>query len=113
MLIPCPACGPRETSEFAYIGDGTVTRPSLDAPAEAWVAAIYDRANPLGLQRELWLHLYGCRCIVRVTRDTGTHAISGAELIGDDATAFANTDANASKNADAKASKNDGVEVSQ
>ncbi|MEZ5843740.1 MAG: sarcosine oxidase subunit delta [Hyphomicrobiaceae bacterium] len=84
MLIPCPACGPRETTEFVYMGDASVSRPALDAPAEMWAAAVYDRTNPLGRHQELWHHTYGCRCILRVTRDTGTHAIAGVALVGMD-----------------------------
>lgn len=84
MLIPCPACGPRETTEFVYCGDATVTRPPLDATADAWAAAVYDRANPLGAHRELWQHVSGCRCVIEVSRDTTSHAITGATYVGGD-----------------------------
>ena len=32
MRIPCPFCGDRDASEFAYLGDATVTRPDSSAP---------------------------------------------------------------------------------
>ena len=32
MRIPCPLCGDRDLSEFAYLGDATLTRPDPSAP---------------------------------------------------------------------------------
>jgi methylglutamate dehydrogenase subunit B len=32
MRIPCPFCGDRDSSEFAYLGDATLTRPDPSAP---------------------------------------------------------------------------------
>jgi len=81
MRIPCPVCGPRSVSEFTYEGDATVARPALDADADAWFAAVYQRANPRGPHSELWHHVGGCRSIIRVERDTGIHVITGASLV--------------------------------
>ena len=80
----CPACGPRPITEFVYFGDATAVRPPLDAGTDTWAKAVYDRANPRGAHQEFWQHVYGCRCLLEVTRDTETHAISGADYVGAD-----------------------------
>jgi Sarcosine oxidase delta subunit len=52
----------------------------MDAPAEAWVDAIYMRADPRGPHREVWRHAQGCGAWVVVTRNTATHEVLGAEF---------------------------------
>ena len=82
MRIPCPFCGERDSSEFSYLGDATVRRPDAQAPdaATTFFEATYLRANPAGPHAELWCHQYGCRSWLRVTRDTRTHEILGADF---------------------------------
>ena len=75
LLIPCPFCGPRAQIEFTYGGDATVTRPSIDAPQEAWFEFVYLRENPRGPHDEWWLHGAGCRQWIKVRRNTQTHEI--------------------------------------
>ena len=75
LLIPCPWCGARAQSEFAYGGDATLKRPATDAPIATWVAFVYQRANFAGPHDELWFHGAGCRQWFRVRRDTRTHEI--------------------------------------
>ncbi|GAB4066349.1 sarcosine oxidase subunit delta [Ancylobacter sonchi] len=84
MRIPCPYCGARDASEFAYLGDATLTRPDPAAPDadEAFHAYVYLRDNPAGAHSEWWYHSGGCRRWVKVARDTTSHAIAGAELAG-------------------------------
>jgi sarcosine oxidase subunit delta len=80
MLIPCPYCGPRDLSEFSYLGDAGPTRPDPAAPDAG--AAFHDyvhlRDNPAGPHREFWHHVSGCRSWLVVTRDTRSHEILGA-----------------------------------
>ena len=45
-------------------------------------AYVFDRKNPAGLHRELWLHTGGCRSIVMVTRNTVTHEVVSCEPVG-------------------------------
>lgn len=80
MRIPCPYCGERDAREFAYLGDATLTRPDPAAPdaEQAFHDYVYLRDNPAGAHQEWWYHANGCRQWLRVTRDTRTHAISGA-----------------------------------
>ncbi len=83
MLIPCPVCGPRDHEEFAYGGDATVARPTIaEQSATAWATFVYDRTNPKGAHQEHWHHVHGCRQWMVVSRDTETHAVTGARLIG-------------------------------
>jgi sarcosine oxidase subunit delta len=74
MLIDCPHCGKRAQAEFTYERtlDSIVT---LDMPAEVAVARLYARANPRGLDDELWRHSYGCRQWIVLNRHRQTHAI--------------------------------------
>jgi heterotetrameric sarcosine oxidase delta subunit len=83
MRIPCPYCGPRDSSEFSYLGDATVERPALDASDVAMHDYVYLRTNPAGAHRELWYHLSGCHGWIVVTRDTLTHAIANAHFVED------------------------------
>jgi methylglutamate dehydrogenase subunit B len=80
MRIPCPFCGERDVSEFAYLGDGNAARPDAAAPeAQAkFFDAVYLRDNPAGPHDELWYHASGCRTWLRVTRNTRTHEILGS-----------------------------------
>jgi sarcosine oxidase subunit delta len=83
MLIPCPVCGLRDHGEFVYGGDATVARPELATTDPApWAAYVFDRRNPRGPHEEYWQHVLGCRQVMVVTRDTETHDISAARLIG-------------------------------
>ena len=86
MIIPHPLLGPRDSSEFVYLGDASlIDRP--DGLAEdalpAFHAYLHLRDNPAGLHRELWFHEAGDRSWLVVTRDTVTHEIVGAELACD------------------------------
>ena len=78
MRIPCPFCGPRELSEFTYLGDAAPVRP-VTADDGAVFDYVYLRDNPAGPHRERWYHAAGCRLWLTVTRDTRTHEVLGAE----------------------------------
>ena len=70
IRINCPFCGERDHSEFTYGGDGSVVYPELDAPAEQWLEAVFQRENIRGVQTESWHHVSGCRQWLLVERDT-------------------------------------------
>jgi methylglutamate dehydrogenase subunit B len=84
MRIECPFCGERDLSEFSYLGDAHVARVrrELTGTLEAFVDAVYLRDNPRGVHRELWLHAFGCRRWLCVTRDTLTHEIHEITFAG-------------------------------
>ena len=76
LVIPCPWCGERSQSEFAYGGDATLTRPGGDEPfGERWMDYVYLRDNPRGAHLEYWYHHHGCHHWFKVLRDNprGAH----------------------------------------
>jgi len=75
LCIPCPYCGSRDETEFAYGGPSHVTRPDLSATDRVWTQYLYHRANTKGPYRERWLHNFGCGRWFNVLRDTATHVI--------------------------------------
>ena len=81
MRLACPFCGERTIAEFSYVGDATVTRPGGNADQAAWVDYVYMRDNPAGPHSELWYHEAACRQLLRVERDTRTHAILSARAV--------------------------------
>ena len=83
-LIACPHCGPRAQTEFAYARTlDAVVDPT--APADEQMTALFARANPIGVDEEIWRHTFGCRAWVVLTRDRVTHAIHAVRAIGPEA----------------------------
>lgn len=75
FLIPCPHCGPRNVSEFRYVGERR-TRPDPQAATPVqWRAYLYEHDNIAGLSVESWYHTFGCRRFVSVERHTVTNAV--------------------------------------
>lgn len=92
MLIPHPLLGPRDASEFVYLGDADLmNRPQIEDPAQIGAEAtqqafheyLHLRSNTAGVHRELWFHEQGDRSWLIVTRNTVTHEITGCELARD------------------------------
>jgi heterotetrameric sarcosine oxidase delta subunit len=75
LRIQCPWCGERDETEFRYRGDASLIRPDADAGMAAFSAYTYERSNPRGWHQEWWLHIGGCRRLLRLTRDTQSHEI--------------------------------------
>ena len=86
MIIDHPLLGPRDASEFTYLGDASLLdRPDwqADDAVDQFVDYGYQRANLAGSHRELWFHEGGDRSWLVVTRDTTTHEISKVEFARD------------------------------
>jgi len=83
LRIPCPWCGVRDEIEFRYRGDASVIRPDADAGLDAFTAYTYERGNHLGWHLEWWLHVGGCRKLLKVVRHTLTHEIHCVGGAGD------------------------------
>jgi sarcosine oxidase subunit delta len=66
LYIPCPHCGSRDETEFAYGGPSHITRPELTASDREWTHYLYHRSNPK----------------FNVLRDTATHEILEVYLMG-------------------------------
>ena len=94
MIINHPLLGPRDSSEFVYLGDASlIYRPDWkgeDASEEKTAKAlqqyhdyVHIRENKAGEHKELWYHEQGDRSWLVVTRNTITHEIYNVELAKD------------------------------
>lgn len=86
MIINHPHLGPRDSSEFSYLGDAALlNRPSVksETAADDFYRYQYLRDNPPGEHRELWYHEHGDRSWLVITRNMTTHAITKVELARD------------------------------
>jgi heterotetrameric sarcosine oxidase delta subunit len=85
LLIPCPWCGPRDETEFAYGGEAHLARPAdPDSASDAeWTAYLFLRSNAKGRHRERWNHAAGCRRWFNVERDTTTNRVIEAYKPGE------------------------------
>ncbi len=72
LLVPCPNCGLREFTEFAYGGE-TNARPAPAAPENELAAYLFTRRNVQGEQQEWWYHRSGCRSWFLARRDTAAN----------------------------------------
>ena len=83
MIIDHPLLGPRDASEFVYLGDASL----IDRPDGSDINDFHDylhlRDNPAGEHRELWYHEQGDRSWLVVTRNTLTHEITDVALARD------------------------------
>ena len=82
MKIPCPLCGPRDRREFYYYGSPDYLSPvEQDADLDALDNQLFLRDNIAGQVQDLWYHEGGCAAWLKVTRNTISHAVMGAELV--------------------------------
>jgi heterotetrameric sarcosine oxidase delta subunit len=73
ILVPCPHCGPRNASEFRYLGKEQ-PRPVPGSVTQAeWRAYLYVYENPAGWTTETWFHALGCRAFFVAERHTVTN----------------------------------------
>jgi heterotetrameric sarcosine oxidase delta subunit len=80
-LIDCPHCGPRAQIEFTY--ERTVdSMVDPAAPAAEAMRTLFSRANPMGLDEEVWRHTFGCRAWMVLTRNRVTHLIEAVRAVG-------------------------------
>ena len=73
ILVPCPHCGPRNASEFRWVGESR-RRPVVgNVTPVAWRTYLYLRRNVAGWTVEGWYHRAGCRRYFRAERNTVTN----------------------------------------
>ena len=76
LRIPCPWCGERDYTEFAYRGDASKRRPVHGSgDQKGWYEYVFLFDNPKGLHREYWQHVLGCRQWLILERDTATNTV--------------------------------------
>ena len=80
MIIDCPHCGARDSSEFYFRGEAPVQRPDYADGTDAFVDYVYARSNVAGLGWEHWHHAAGCRNWLLIERDTRTHMIHSVQI---------------------------------
>jgi sarcosine oxidase subunit delta len=81
QIFPCPFCGPRDETEFHYVGERKARpEPAGEVSSEAWAEYLYLNANPKGESQEIWLHL-ACMESFAMTRDTAANAVIGSESL--------------------------------
>jgi heterotetrameric sarcosine oxidase delta subunit len=85
LLIPCPFCGERDETEFAYGAQAHVAYPADPRALDdrAWGAYLFVRSNPKGPLAERWYHAHGCRRWFNLVRDTSTNQVLGAYRLGE------------------------------
>ena len=84
MEIICPHCGPRAQGEFVY--ERTVDSVvAIDAVPEEAMVILFSRANPRGLDEEIWRHTFGCRAWLVLTRHRVSHVIEAVRAVGPEA----------------------------
>ena len=75
IVVPCPNCGPRNSSDLRNCGE-VVERPNPDATTiEEWRSYLYLRENTAAWMRETWYCRNGCRKYFVVERNTATNEI--------------------------------------
>ncbi len=78
ILLPCPHCGPRNVSEFHYVGEQSVRPDPNGTNPEEWRAFLYLRENSAGWTTETWFHRTGCRQHLVVERHMITNEVRHA-----------------------------------
>lgn len=82
MLLPCPWCGPRNVSEFRYVGEAGNRRPDPNATTpEEWRTYLYFRDNRCGWVGETWYHRFGCLRYFSVERHTLTDEVRSSVAV--------------------------------
>jgi heterotetrameric sarcosine oxidase delta subunit len=80
ILLPCPYCGPRNASEFRYVGEISERPDPNETGIEEWRAYLYARNNPAGWTTETWSHSAGCRQHLVAKRHTMTNEVRTSRL---------------------------------
>jgi len=82
IRIPCPFCGPRNSTEFAHVGEAGARPDVTTVTRQEWRTYLYVHDNPLGWVNETWFHRAGCRRYLEAERHTGTNQVRWARPIG-------------------------------
>jgi sarcosine oxidase subunit delta len=80
ILLPCPFCGPRNASEFRYVGELSERPDPNTTSPEEWRTFLYVRDNPAGWTTETWFHSAGCRQHFVAERHTVTNEVRSSRL---------------------------------
>jgi sarcosine oxidase, subunit delta len=78
ILVPCPYCGPRNASEFRWLGEVRHRPDPATATLGQWRHYLYMRRNVAGWNTERWFHRAGCWRYFVLERNTVTNQFSTA-----------------------------------
>ena len=81
LVIECPFCGPRNSSEFSFSGL-VKPRPEGDPSQAEWRKYLYEQDNFAGFARERWFHVNGCRTFIDMVRHSVTNEIRSIDPVG-------------------------------
>ena len=76
QIFPCPFCGPRDETEFRFLGEADKLRPAGGAAARppSGRAISISSATAKGRVAEIWSHV-PCGEMFRMERDNVTHVV--------------------------------------
>lgn len=82
QLFPCPFCGPRDETEFRFMGEAGKVRPAggRAVPEAEWTAYLVLQAVTKGRVAEIWGH-QPCGELFLMERDTLTHVVHGSRSL--------------------------------
>lgn len=73
LLVPCPNCGPRNSSDLKHVGESHVRPDPNTASQKEWRDYLYIRDNVADWNIETWYCTRGCRKFFKVERNTATN----------------------------------------
>jgi heterotetrameric sarcosine oxidase delta subunit len=79
ILLQCPYCGPRNASEFRYVGEVSERPDPNETGGDEWRAYLYARNNPADWTTETWYHSAGCRKHFVAERHTVTNEVRASQ----------------------------------
>ena len=79
ILVPCPYCGLRNSSEFRWCGEVKARPDPNSATQREWRDYLYMKTNAAGWIAETWYHREGCGRYFRTERNTLSNEIRAAE----------------------------------
>ena len=77
LLLTCPNCGHRNSSEFRFGGEYNPRPKDPSAVSDsAWTRYLYLRRNTMEMQTEWWCHNAGCGLWFLAERNTQTNEVA-------------------------------------
>lgn len=82
LLVPCPHCGPRNSTDLRYVGESHPRPDPNSASPQQWRSYLYIEDNPADWLRETWYCRLGCRRYFVLERHTGTNEFRNPPIPG-------------------------------
>ncbi len=82
LIVPCPHCGPRNSSDLRYVGESHSRPDPNSATPEQWRDYLYMEENPAGWLIETWYCRSGCRRYFKLERHTGSNEFRNPPIPG-------------------------------